>query len=190
MVVLLSIGGICMGEIESDNKSDDCGYNYKSNELENCDAKIHLKENDEFTELEKNNRGIKMYIFGLLILVTQYMFSRYTQDNNDSFGIMFALFSLIDIFIYPVVIAAGIVIITLMKRNLKQDYVVFESIIAWILISAINGIIPLFVFGSINDIDFKINSSLYVLYFNENLFISIIGSVILRLYVINQARSK
>ncbi|WP_425807441.1 hypothetical protein ACHOLT_09180 [Desulfitobacterium sp. Sab5] len=177
-----------MKEIKSDEKNSNVKYEQKSYEFENSNVNIDVQENDEYFALEKSksNRRIIMYVFVLLMLGIQYKFSNYASNNDDSFGIMFALFALVNIF-YPVVIAAGIIAITLIKRNL-QNKSIFDSVIVLILTSVLNGIIPIIEFGKMRADYFRTDRIIFDAYLVENLLISIIGSLILRLSVINKAR--
>lgn len=116
------------------------------NEVNNSVILENTSKEDEI-EYKNNYRLAALYLFGFAIAFLQFKFSRYADNNNDPFGIVIAFYTLINITLFPALITIGIVFITLFKRDYKRDFCIYESLIAWKVISFIIGVIPVFIFS-------------------------------------------
>lgn len=150
---------------DSDNKAD----------------KTEIPESLYMIESKSKLRLSTLFYFGIIIVFLQYILTRYAYKNNDSFGIMLALYTMIDITLFPAIIALGIVFITLFKRDFKRNPNINESLSVWIVISVIIGIIPVISFG---DIFF------FIFIGGINVLSAVIGGLILRYYVHNMSKLK
>lgn len=153
------------------------------NEINNSAILVNTSNEDEI-EFKTNYRLIALYLFGFVVAFLQFKFTRYADNNNDSFGIVIAFYTLIDITVFPILITLGIVFITLFKRDYKRDSCIHESLIVWKVISFIVGIIPVFVFT------FSKRQGLCLVFLGINVLAAIIGDTVLRKYVQNKSGLK